>query len=103
MMAREVQISSKSESTCEVMKTVVPSLIELSNQILELQAALSDPAPTRLIEDQERRIVHDGSRNSEPLLHSAGQGATIASYFVSNPIKPMTSRTRAETFEGSSL
>src|ERR1700674_836392 len=49
--------------------------VQLSNQILELQPGFRIQPRGRLIEDQERRIMHDGSGNSEPLLHSAGQGA----------------------------
>jgi len=103
MMATGSAISSRSEATWEVMKTVLPSRLRRRNQILKLEAGFGIEAGGRSSRTPGAGIVNDGAGRCPSAASSAGEAAYQGVVFCFQAEMAMTSRTRAGIFEGSSL
>ena len=72
MIPIELQQSASSVKIWLEMRIVLP-IRELLEQGLDLDPRPRIEAAGRLVEDQHRRVVDQGFRQAEPLLHAPGQ------------------------------
>src|SRR6266481_6345136 len=47
-----------------------PRLLQIANQLFEIYSRLRVEAGGRLVQHEDRRIMNDGARDAEPLLHA---------------------------------